>query len=132
MTKPQNKEETNDHASVNREGGGEEPPEPPSPSFIECSIFYSSFHHSKSIKVHKSPFFKLDVKFDLLVFSGEYNAENIDNWIKQVEIYFCIQQIKEYEDKVQLASLRLSGTALVWWENKLQKGGTSNRKLLSS
>lgn len=53
------------------------------------------------------------------VFSGESNAESLDNWIKHVEVYYRIQGIKEDEAKIQLASLRLSGTALVWWEDKL-------------
>lgn len=33
---------------------------------------------------------------------------------------------------MQLESLHLSGTALVWWERKLQKGSNHNGKLLSS
>jgi hypothetical protein len=31
----------------------------------------------------------------------------------------CVQHIDEEEVKVQLASLWLEGTALVWWEIKL-------------
>jgi hypothetical protein len=37
-------------------------------------------------------------------------------------VYFCVQHIDEEEVKVHLASLRLEGTALVWWESKLQDG----------
>lgn len=104
MTKPEKNERLYDHASVNHEGGGEQPPEPPSPSSSESSSSFSS-HHSKSRKTHKNPLFKLDVKFDMLVFGGESNAENLDNWIKHVEVYFRIQGIKEDEAKIHLASL---------------------------
>jgi hypothetical protein len=34
--------------------------------------------------------------------------------------------------KIQLDSLRLEGTTLVWWERKLQKGSGNNGKILSS
>lgn len=78
MVKPDKKEGPDDHASVNHEGGGEKNPEPPSPSFNEITSSSSS-HHSSGGKYHKNPFFKLDVKFDLHVFSGEPNAKNLDN-----------------------------------------------------
>jgi hypothetical protein len=46
--------------------------------------------------------------------------KKLDNWIRQVEVYFHVQHIDEEEVKVQLASLRLEGTTLIWWESKLQ------------
>lgn len=73
----------------------------------------------------------MDVKFYLPVFSAESNAENLDKSIRQVEVYLCIQKIKEDEANIQLASIRSSGTALVLWEGKLQQGGKSIRKLIS-
>jgi len=54
------------------------------------------------------------------MFNGESNVERLDNWIRQIEIYYRIQQIVEDEANIQLASLRLSSTALIWWERKLQ------------
>ena len=36
-----------------------------------------------------------------------------------VEVYCHVQHIDEEEVKVQLASLWLEGTALIWWERKL-------------
>ena len=81
-------------------------------------------HHSQHSS-HKASFkkhlLKLDVKFALPMFNGDANPEKLDNWIRQVELYCCVQQIDEEEVKVQLASLRLEGTALVWWERKLQE-----------
>jgi hypothetical protein len=64
---------------------------------------------------------KLDVKFALPMFIGDANPKNLDNWIRQVEVYFRVQQIDEEKIKVQLTSLRLEGIALVWWERKLQE-----------
>ena len=99
-------------------GNGEEEP-PPSPSTSESS--YSSHHHHRrnSRGASKKPFFKLDVKFDPPMYNGESNAENLNNWVRQIEIYCRIQQIEEDEAKIRLASVRPSGTALVWWERKL-------------
>jgi hypothetical protein len=34
-------------------------------------------------------------------------------------VYCHVQHIDEEEVKVQLTSLRLEGTALVWWERKI-------------
>ena len=53
------------------------------------------------------------------MFNGDDNPENLDNWIRQVEVYFCVQHIDEEEVKVQLDYLQLEGTSLVWWERKL-------------
>jgi hypothetical protein len=47
--------------------------------------------------------------------------KNLDNWIQQVEVYFHVQHIDEEEVKVQLASLQLEGTALVWWERQIHE-----------
>ncbi len=66
------------------------------------------------------------------MFNGESNAEKLNNWIRQIGIYYRIQQIEEDEAKIQLASLWLSSTALIWWEGKLQKGNKNLGNLLSS
>jgi len=93
--------------------GGEEPP--PSPSTSESSSSSHHHHHRNSRDASKKPFFKLDVKFDLPMFNGESNAKKLNNWIRQIEIYYRIQQIEEDKAKIQLASLPLSSSALVWW-----------------
>lgn len=51
MEKSKKKEGPDDYASMNHEGGGEEPTEPPSPSSNEI-YFSSSFHHSRGRKTH--------------------------------------------------------------------------------
>jgi hypothetical protein len=111
-----------DDASVNQGAGGDppEPPSSPSSSSSSSSEHSHHSHHSSHKASFKKPLLKLDVKFSLPMFNGDANPEKLDNWIRQVEVYCRVQHIDEEEVKVQLASLRLEGTALVWWERKLQ------------
>ena len=72
------KKESDDHASVNHGDGEEETP--PSPSSSDNSSSYSSHHSNKHHRsASKNSFFMLYVKFDLPVFSREYNVEKLDN-----------------------------------------------------
>jgi hypothetical protein len=68
------------------------------------------------------PLLKLDVKFELPMYDGEVNAERLDNWVRQMEVYCSVQQIKDEATQIKLASLRLAGTTLIWWQSKLQNG----------
>jgi hypothetical protein len=68
----------------------------------------------------------------LPLYNGEVNAEKLDNWICQIEFYSRIQKIQDDETKIQLASLRLDGSALVWWESKTQEEMKKNGKNLIS
>ena len=67
------------------------------------------------------PYFKLDVKFELPIYNGELDAEKLDNWIKQLEVYCRVQGINDDPSRIQLATLRMSGMALTWWESKIQQ-----------
>jgi hypothetical protein len=112
-----------DNASVNQWAGGYPPDPPSSPSSsISSSSEHSHHSHNSSHKTSfKKPLLKLDVKFSLPMFNGDANPEKLDNWIRQVEVYRRVQHIDEEEVKVQFDSLRLEGTALIWWERKLQE-----------
>jgi hypothetical protein len=99
------------------QGARGDPPEPPSsPSSSSSSSSENAYHshHSSHKDSFKKPLLKLDVKFALPMFNGDANPEKIDNWIRHVEVYCRVQQIDEDEVKVQLSSLQLEGTALVW------------------
>ena len=61
---------------------------------------------------------KLDIKFDFPTYNGELNAENLDNWIRQIEVYCKIQKLADDKAKIQLDTFCLGGTALIWWESK--------------
>jgi hypothetical protein len=78
------------------------------------------------------PHLKLDIKFDLPLYNGELNAEKLDNWIRQIEVYCRIQKFTEDVVKIQLASLRLGGTALIWWESRSQEDLSTKVKIISS
>jgi len=56
------------------------------------------------------------------VYDGEVNAERLDNWVRQMEVYCSVQQIKDEATQIKLASLRLTGTTLIWWQRKLKNG----------
>ena len=95
--------------SVNHEGGRGEPPKLPSPSSSDSSSSSSSHHSNKHHRnTSKKPFFKLYVKFDFPTYNGVCNVEKLKNWIRQIKVYFQIQQIEEDEAKIQLAYFRLS------------------------
>jgi hypothetical protein len=66
------------------------------------------------------PLLKLDVKFELPIYDGEVNAEKLENWVKHMDVYCSVQQIKDEATQIKLASLKLAGTALIWWQSKLQ------------
>ena len=80
----------------------------------------------------KTPLIKLYVKFDLSIYYGELNAnvENLDNWIRQIDVYCRVQSIDSDSSKIQLASLCLGGTALVWWEGRTQDDMKKHSKIL--
>jgi hypothetical protein len=108
---------------------GEDPPKtPPSPpsspstsSSSSSSSKSTARKHSHKHK-HDMPLLKLDVKFELPMYDGEVNAERLDNWVRQMEVYCSVQQIKDEATQIKLASLRLAGTTLIWWQRKLQNG----------
>ena len=54
------------------------------------------------------------------MYNGEVNAEKLENWVRQLEVYCRIQNFQDDDTKIQLASLRLEGATLVWWESKTQ------------
>jgi hypothetical protein len=61
------------------------------------------------------------VKFDFPMYNGELNAKKLDHWIKKIEVYCRVQKIVDEEEKFQLATLRLGGTTLIWWDSKNQE-----------
>jgi hypothetical protein len=102
-------------------GNGASPP--PSPPSSSSSSSTSSRPHPNSPKGHgktpsQIPSLNLDIKFEFPIYNGEVNAEKLDNWIRQIQVYCRIQKIQDDETKIQLAYLRLDSAALIWWESK--------------
>ena len=78
-------EDKKDEKKDSKGNGGNPPPSPPSssssPSHTASSSTMTtatSHTHSKTPKV-KNPLLKLDIKFELLMYNGEVNVENLDN-----------------------------------------------------
>ncbi len=46
-------------------------------------------------------------------------------------MYYRVQSIDSEKSKIQLASLRLGGTTLVWWEGRTQADMKKHGKILS-
>ena len=86
----------------------------------------------KSKNTGKSHFLKLDVKFEFPIFNGEVNAEKLDNWIRKLELYLRIQNLQDDDTKIQLASLRMEGASLVWWEAKTKEEIKKHGKIIIS
>lgn len=115
-----------------RLGGDHEPPKtPPSPSSPSSpsSPFATHSESSSLFKSSHKPKIKLDVKFDLPKYCGELNAEKLDDWIQQVEVYCRVQNLLDDADRIQLATLRLGGTTLTWWESRIRDGSSQHRKI---
>ena len=83
----QDKEEDESHSHYHSKGKGKEeifltPPNSPV--------------HNKKVSL-----IKLDVKFDLPIYDGELNAEKLDNWIRQIDVYCRVQNIDS--DKIKFS-----------------------------
>jgi hypothetical protein len=84
-------------------GNGASPP--PSPPSSSSSSSTNSRPLPNSPKGHgktpsQIPSLKLDIKFELPIYHGEVNAEKLDNWIRQIEVYCRIQKIQDDETKI--------------------------------
>ena len=55
---------------------------------LDTNQTFSSSHtsHSNNASLNM-PYFKLDVKFELRIYNGDVDAEKLDNWINQLEVY---------------------------------------------
>jgi hypothetical protein len=88
---------------------GEDPPKtPPSPPFSPSTSSSSSTSSKSNARKHSHkhkhdmPLLKLDVKFELTMYDGEVNAERLDNWVRHMEVYCSVQQIKDEATQIKL------------------------------
>ena len=68
-------------------GKGETPPTSTPPDSLEN-------------RKKKTSLIKLHVKFDLPIYDAELNAENLDNWIRQIDVYCRVQNIDSERRKI--------------------------------
>ena len=79
------------------------PPSSPSSPSSPSPPSSPSSTHSESSNIFKGghkPRIKLDVKFDLPKYCGELNAEKLDDWIQQVEVYCRVQNLVDDVDRI--------------------------------
>lgn len=72
--------------------------------------------------------FKVETKVDNPTFGGEVYVEKVNNWLKQLEVYFQIHGVVNDVDKISFVRLNMSEHALVWWEIHVE---TLNHEYLS-
>ena len=53
---------------------------------------------------------------DIPNLEGKIGVESIDNWVQQLESYYVLNQLSEVE-KITIASLKMSTSVHLWWEN---------------
>jgi hypothetical protein len=124
-------------SSVREEGGvgGGGPSKPSSPSSSSSNNKLSVHSSKDKKKTHYSfdmPLLNLDVKFQLPTYDCELDAEKINNWVRQLQVYWRIQKIVDDETKIQLASLKMGGTTLIWWERRTRDDLKKSGKTISS
>ena len=66
------------------------------------------------------------------MFNGEVNVYKLDNWIRKLEVYLKIQNLQDDDTKIQLASLRMEGASLVWWESMKKEEIKKHGKIILS
>ena len=79
-----------------------------------------------------APLLKLDRKYNLPMFNGEVNAKKLDDQVRKIEVFCRIQKLTGDETKIYLASLRLGGTTILWWDRKTQEELLVRDKVISS
>jgi hypothetical protein len=114
------------------EGGGPSEPSSPSSSSTRGHYSHNKTTTKKSPHAHNFPLLKLDVKFELQIYDGELNAKKLDNWINQIEVYCRVQNIMDEIANIQLDTLHLGDTTLIWWESKTQVHLIQHGKVISS
>ena len=94
-----------DEEKISKGSGGKPPPSSPSSSSSSSPSASSSTSTTKTTHTHskatkgKTPLLKLDVKFELPMYNGEVNAEILENWIHQLEVYCRIHNLHEDDIK---------------------------------
>ena len=121
---------TKEQAKDNSLGKGKDHSDP---SSVQSSIIASSNPKKQDEKAKSDLLYlKLDIKFDLPTYNGELNAENLDDWIRQIEVYCKIQKITDDSENIKFSTLRPRGTALICWESKTHEYLLTKGKIISS
>ena len=103
-------------------GKGGDPSELYSPYYSSSSESSSTASSNPKKQPEKAkydlPYLKCDIKFDFPTYNCELNAQKLDDWIRQIEVYCKIQKLADDEEKIQLDTFCLGGTALISSKSK--------------
>ena len=89
-----------DDKSKKGHGGNGDPPSPSSSSSSTSSSSTSVNQSHKSKTTSKTPFLKLDVKFEFPMFNGEVNAEKLENWTRKLQVYLRIHNLHDDNNNI--------------------------------
>ena len=65
------------------------------------------------------------MNMDILNLKENIYAESVQNWVQQLESYYCVNQLSKAEN-ITIASLKISTSMHCWWKNlstKMEKDG---------
>ena len=51
---------------------------------VLMDFFPKKSSHTHNVLTSHKPLLKVDVKFNLPIYDGELNEENLDNWVKKI------------------------------------------------
>lgn len=56
---------------------------------------------------------KLEVKFDIKYFGTKIDAEKLNQWLKQLEVFFRVQKVEYDREKIEISTQKIERHALV-------------------
>jgi Ty3 transposon capsid-like protein len=74
----------------------------------------------------KTPF-RVEAKVEIRPYDGQMEPEKLNNWIRQLEVYFSCYSFSDKE-KISFSRLKMDGYALLWWESLCQERFLTKQK----
>uniref|UniRef100_A0A6V7QVL6 Retrotransposon gag domain-containing protein n=1 Tax=Ananas comosus var. bracteatus TaxID=296719 RepID=A0A6V7QVL6_ANACO len=84
-----------------------------------ASAFSTTVHYAPEAFSTHWPLRKTGAKIEIPNYDGAVDAEKLDAWLDQLEMYFDLYNYSNAE-KVTFAKLKLVGYALTWWKATFQ------------
>jgi hypothetical protein len=74
--------------------------------------------------------FKVQINFDILIFEGQIDADDVDKWLNLLERYFFVHNFLSRE-KITFALLKVVPRVKDWWETFCEQKETKETSLFS-
>ena len=62
----------------------------------------------------------LEAKVDITTYCGEVDEAKLNNWLKQLKVYFQMHGVVNDVDIIYFARINMGWYALVWWESYVE------------